>query len=125
MSEISEKRWTKERVLQAYREWYELEDYALNVVSEMESALGYYAPCYRLIPSNWYRSSDQHPSGRVGDDSVDGERRFTLEWLWNYPNCLEEAKAKHATWLESREGKAQEKAERAEYERLKAKFGAP
>lgn len=123
--------WTKQRVLRAYAEWQALERHAENVVARHRRAQGGEeddrAFFDRLKLPGWFGTG--WPGGNfewVAYDAagyeLDSYMALPLNYLWT--NGWErEMQRKHDAWTRTAEAKQREQEERAEYERLKAKFG--
>lgn len=120
------KPWTKARVMRAYREWAALDSHAHDVVRDY----------YRMYgdSSDFERLEDTaHPPEHKGADfryytweeTGYGDRlsELPMEYLWS-DKWRDEVKARVEAARQTAEGQRKEREEKAEFERLKAKFEA-
>lgn len=109
-------------MLKAFSEWQALERHARQVIQRFERAgnEGFGDDYWRLeLPNVFGNIWPDDFRWSVFDSEYD--RRFPMVYLWT-DGWEEKLRAEHEAWTKTQAGKAAESAERAEYERLKAKF---
>lgn len=126
---LSARKWTRARVLRAYAEWDALQKHAFDVIARYDRAGDSEEAqrgLWRLGIPGWIGTGWPGSDFEVYtyDDGDDYPIRLPLEYLWT-TDWEAKRRAQHEEWRKSREGQDEERRERAEYERLKAKFAPP
>jgi hypothetical protein len=128
------RRWTKARVLKVYADWQALEKHAGNVAEDYSRIFGEAADFYKLLPhefAEWElekaedEDSTWHPKFEWETwEGGDYPGSLPLRYLWT-DGWRERRKREHEEWLATRDATEVARKERAEFERLKAKFEVP